>query len=293
MPLKTLAGLIDLIIFSNVFIACCAVAQGAMAYRLLALPVNSRVLVVLGCATLALYNFSMILAKPAQPEMSPYRRARWIFRHERSLWVWTGLALSVVAVFAFQFHSESLLLLLVMGAMGLAYNIPFLHDGKRYRFGLRQIPGIKLFYIGLVWAMSCVLLPVAEAHHNGWLIDWPRVVQLMGWVFLFVVAITIPFDVRDIYQDRHYGLKTIPVMWGVRTAHVLCGLLLVMHIAWVLISGYTWEIRLVLAGVSSLCAAVILFPKMSKGTYYYFLLLDGMLILQFLVVQFLTPVGRA
>lgn len=262
-----------------------------MVYRLLSLPVNSRVLVVLGCATLALYNFSMILAKPAQPAASPYRRVRWIFRHERSLWGWTGVALVTALVLSLQFHIESFLLLLVVGGMGLAYNIPFIRDGEGHRFGLRQIPGLKLFYIGMVWAMSCVLLPVAEAYHNGWPVEWLRVLQLMGWMFLFVVAITIPFDVRDIYQDRHYGLKTIPVMWGVRTAHVLCGLLLAAHIAWILASDYDWRVRLALAGVSVCCAAIILFPKTRKGTYYYFLLLDGMLILQFLVLRFSSPVG--
>src|SRR5690606_30678237 len=150
----------------------------------------------------------MILAKPARPDASPYRRVRWIFRHERSLWVGTGVALLTVAVLSFQFQCAWIFLLLIMGVMGMAYNIPVLQDTTTgQRFGLRQIPGLKLFYIGLVWAMSCVLLPVAEAHHDGWLVQWFPVMQLMCWVFLFIVVITIPFDIRDIYQDRHYGLK--------------------------------------------------------------------------------------
>lgn len=280
--------MLDLILFSNVFIACCAVAQGAMTYRLLAVPIDKKVLLVLGCATLALYNFSMILARPARPELSPYRRVRWIFRHERSLWGWTGVALATAFILSLQFHVESLVLLLAMGAMGMAYNVPFLRDDSGRRFGLRQIPGLKLFYIGLVWAMSCVLLPVAEAHHNGWHVPWLQVGQLMCWVFLFIVAITIPFDIRDIYQDRHYGLKTIPILLGVRTAHALCGLLLAVHIAWLMVSGYPLAIRLPLAAVSLICAIAILFPEKQKGTYYYFLLLDGMLVLQFLAVESAT-----
>ena len=278
-------AVLDLVLFSNVFIAFCAIAQGAMTYRLLSLPVDRTVLAVLGCATLALYNFSMILARPAQPELSPYRRVRWIFRHEGSLWWWTGIALTVAFAFSLQFHIESLFLLLTMGAMGMAYNVPFLRDDAGRKFGLRQIPGLKLFYIGLVWAMSCVLLPVAEAHHNGWLVPWSQVAELMGWVFLFVVAITIPFDVRDIYQDRHYGLKTLPVIFGVRTAYVLCGVLLAIHLVWLLASDYALEIRLPLAVVSVTSAIVILWPTSRKGTYYYFLLLDGMLILQFLAIE--------
>ena len=286
--MKIFRELLDLIIFSNVLIACCAVAQGALTYRLLALPMNGKVLAVLGCATLALYNFSMILAKPARPAASPYRRVRWIFRHERSLWVWTGAAVLAGAALSLQFHHESFFLLLIIGAMGAAYNVPFLQDAGGHRFGLRQIPGLKLFYIGLVWAMSCVLLPVAEAHHDGWPVQWFPVMQLMCWTFLFLVAITIPFDIRDIYQDQYYGLKTIPIMLGSPAAHALCGVLLAIHGGWILVSALPLAMRLALAGVSLVCAGAILLPKGEKGTYYYFFVLDGMLILQFLSIAFLA-----
>ncbi len=277
--------LLDLLLFSNVFVACCAMAQGGLTYLVLALPMDYTVLVILGCATLALYNFSMILAKPRRPECSPYRRVRWIFRHERSLWAWTGVALAVSLLLGLQLHGPSLLLLGVMGAMGLAYNLPFIRIGGIGRLtGLRQITGIKLFYIGLVWAMSSVLFPVAEAYHDGFVVNWAQVTQLMAWVFLFVVAITIPFDIRDIYQDRHYGLKTIPVILGERNALVLCGLLLTGHIVWVWVSDYAVWIRVALAVVSLFSLLVILFPPMKRNEYYYFLLLDGMMILQFLAV---------
>ncbi len=276
---------LDTLLFSNVFIACCAVVQGGLTYLLLSLPVNHTVLAILGCATLAMYNFSMILAKPQHPETSPYRRVRWVFRHERSLWAWTGLALTVVFALGFRLHVPSFVLLGVMGVMGLAYNLPIIRIAGAQRWtGLRQITGLKLFYIGLVWVMSSVLLPVAEAYHDNLRIVWPQVGQLMGWVFLFVVAITIPFDIRDVYQDRYYGLKTIPVLFGERKALALSGVLLAVHIGWVWISSYPLEIRLALAIASLLCLLSILFPPVKKNEYYYFLLLDGTLLLQFFAV---------
>ncbi|MGK6349916.1 UbiA family prenyltransferase [Parapedobacter sp. DT-150] len=276
---------LDMLLFSNVFIAGCAVAQGRLTYSLLSLPVNYSVLAILGCATLALYNFSMILARPRHPETSPYRRVRWIFQHERSLWGWTGVALVVCLVFGLRLHLPSFALLGVMGAMGLAYNVPFIRiKGERHWAGLRQVTGLKLFYIGAIWAMSSVLLPVAEVYHDGFAIFWPQVLMLMGWVFLFVVAITIPFDIRDIYQDRYYGLKTIPVLVGERKALALSSLLLVLHIGWVWLSPYVLTIRLVLCLVSLLCLLIIVFSPMKKNEYYYFLVLDGTLVVQFLVV---------
>src|SRR5690606_42027194 len=95
-----------------------------MTYLLLSLPIDYTVLAILGCSTLALYNFSMILARPADPEISPFRRVRWVFRHERSLWVWTGVALVTVFVFGLQLLAPSFAFLGVMGAMGLDAYLP-------------------------------------------------------------------------------------------------------------------------------------------------------------------------
>ena len=256
-----------------------------MTYLMLALPVDYTVLAILGCTTLALYNFSMILARPPHPERSPFRRVRWVFRHERSLWMWTALALGAVFVLGLQLHTPSFALLGVMAAMGIVYNLPIVRvAGTQRRAGLRQITGLKLFYIGLVWVMSSVLLPVAEAYHDELTIAWPQVWQLMAWVFLFVVAITIPFDIRDIYQDRYYGLKTIPVLVGERRALVLSSVLLSVQLTWVWVSDYPLGIRLALVIVSAACLVFMWVPPIKKNEYYYFLLLDGMLMVQFLAL---------
>ncbi len=275
--------IVDTVLFSNVFIAACAVAQGGLTYLLLSLPFDGVVLTILGCSTLALYNFSMILGKPPQPEKSRFRRVRWVFKHERSLWIWTGLAVATLLALGLQLHWPAFLLLGFMGAMGLAYNLPVLPiRGRRHWVGLRQITGLKLFYIGLMWAMSNVLLPVARAYYEGVVVDVWQVVQLFVWVFLFVVAITIPFDIRDIYQDRYYGLKTIPVMVGERKALALSAGLLILHAGWIWISGYPLSVRLALSSTSLFCLAMILFPPVKKNEYYYFFILDGMMALQFL-----------
>lgn len=279
-----LRRLIDLLLFSNVFIACCAMAQGGLTYLILSLPINYRVLGILGCATLALYNFSMILARPEHPDQSPYRRVRWIFAHERSLWVWTSVALVGSLGFALFLHALSFLLLGIAGAMGLAYNLPVRRSTGRHWVGLRQLPGLKLFYIGLVWTMSCVLLPVTEAYQVGYPIAWTQALQVMCWVFLFVLAITIPFDIRDVYQDSRYGLKTIPVMVGKHRSLLLSVFLLLVHMGWVGWSDYPIEIRGPLTMVSLVCLFAILFQPRGRNPYYYFFVLDGMLLLQFLAV---------
>src|SRR5688500_11591307 len=76
-------SVLDFLLFSNLFIAICAVAQGLITYHLLQVPPDKYVLAFLFFSTIGLYNFSMLLAKPKDPGSSPYTRVRWIFSHHR------------------------------------------------------------------------------------------------------------------------------------------------------------------------------------------------------------------
>ena len=80
---KYLRQSIDLLLFSNIFIALCAVAQGLVTYQLLKVKPDMYVLGLLFSSTLALYNFSIVLSKPKNPENSTSARVRWIFSHYR------------------------------------------------------------------------------------------------------------------------------------------------------------------------------------------------------------------
>ena len=79
-----------------------------------------------------------------------------------------------------------------------------------YPFGLRKIPFIKIFVISFVWTISSMLLLVLE---NNIPISQNIVLHLIAR-FLFVFAITIPFDIKDLKYDAQ-SLRTIPLFFGV------------------------------------------------------------------------------
>ncbi|MGB4773888.1 MAG: hypothetical protein WBP45_01835, partial [Daejeonella sp.] len=81
--LKYLRQTLDFLLFSNIFIALCAVAQGLVTYQLLHVKPEKYILTILFCSTLALYNFSILLSRPKEPEKSSFKRVRWIFSHYR------------------------------------------------------------------------------------------------------------------------------------------------------------------------------------------------------------------
>lgn len=83
----------------------------------------------------------------------------------------------------------------VIVMMGLLYNSAFLEHF------IRKIPLFKIFYVGLTWALI-----------NSWLIlpQFNGPIFLISW--LFVSAMVLPFDIRDMREDE---VITFPRLIGV------------------------------------------------------------------------------
>jgi 4-hydroxybenzoate polyprenyltransferase len=181
---------------------------------------------------------------------------------------------------------ESRILLIFLGILSFLYGIPLFSLGG-LKFGLRNIPGLKPFLITLVWTMSCVLLPVLEAQdlHTAD-ISMRDTTILIAKRFLFVAALTVPFDIRDLFQDKQFGLKTIPVAWGEKNAYLFCQVLLAGYIVLLFLfhnNGFNSDFW-ALTSVAFLTGWLIFKSKWEKDEYYYFFYLDGVLILQYVVL---------
>lgn len=280
-------------LFSNLFIAICAVAQGLVTYHLLKAPPDIYVLSFIFFATIGLYNFSMLLAKPKKPENSPFVRVRWIFSHHRMIISITLISLLCLIPLTILYLSiEAKVMMLFTGLIAVGYNIPFLSLNNQY-IGLRNIPGIKLFLIAMVWSVSCVLLPIVELQHSSMVNISPSdTLLLVAKRFLFIAAITVPFDIRDLFQDKLYALKTIPVMLGERKAYIFCQFLLLGYLLLLILfrqSNYL-DIAAVMLNLG-ITGWLIFHSTIKKNEYYYFLYLDGTMLLQYLLLLLFSFLG--
>lgn len=279
---NALHSFLDFLLFSNLFIACCAMAQAALTYFLLKTPINPLVVSLLGCATLFLYNFSLILSKPKDYNISPYKRVHWFFSHYRLIISISAIAFILMILLASALSLNSFLLLATISVLAMSYNSPILKIGS-HRFGLRNMPGAKLFIIAIVWACSCVWIPIMELRSDGLIISTLDTFLLVSKRFLFVMAITLPFDIRDLYQDRSFHLKTIPVLIGKKNSMRLCQILLITYTLFLFIFADTISNEIItLALIAILTNFLIFNTSLKKNEYYYFLLLDGTLLLQFM-----------
>lgn len=275
------------LVHTNVLIALAAVAQCALTYYILNLPVNDPILVIEGATTLLLYNLSLYLSLPKDPSKSPFQRTRWIGKNMWFFWLLSAIA-TVITIWAlFQVHLMTLFFLGFIGVISLAYAVPLLKVKGKW-VGMRQVPGLKVFYIALVWSLSSVGLPVVELYANGANIDWYQANYLGLVKIVFLVLCTLPFDIRDYEQDSLYNLKTVPILLGKQRAINLSYGIGVFHLILILLSPNTWAVRIALLITTVLILIMFRFIIFSKEKHYHHVyLLDLALVLQWFFVWLL------
>ena len=158
------------------------------------------------------------------------------------------------------FSWQLIFLLLPAGGISLLYPIVFDHPARAYT-SLRTLPGLKIFLISIVWVYVTYLIP--EMVWYGFdLTDLPEAFCRM----LFVIALTIPFDIRDMEKDDA-RLRTLPQMLGAEGSLQLSKAFVVLYQIWVIIS-YTlghrdiWEMFTWLLGLE---LASFLLKRVSKN----------------------------
>lgn len=282
---KTFYKALDFLLFSNIFIALCAIAQAKVTYLLLGAECDVHVLGILFFSTIALYNFSTFMSKPAQPKKSPFRRVRWVYGNYRLIITLTLIAIISLIVITLFLSAASQVLLLFLGVIAVAYNLPLFSIGDK-RFGLRNVPGLKLFLIALIWSLSCVLLPIVElGSSQSVVISASDTILLIAKRFLFIAAITVPFDIRDLYQDRSFDLKTIPVVLGERKSYWVCQGFLIAYLTLLILFTKQFNVDFFALSLTIILTGWLIFKsEWKKDEYYYFFYLDGVMILQFVML---------
>jgi 4-hydroxybenzoate polyprenyltransferase len=283
---KILQSIVDFLLFSNVFMALCAVAQGLVTFYLIGSKPIPAVLFLLFTSTLGIYNFSIFIGKPKQLDKTATTREKWYFTHSRLMITLAIVSIMSLAPLFFLVTMESKILLIFLAVISFCYGLPLFTLGDK-KFGLRNIPGLKQFLITLVWTMSSVLLPVMESlHAHLSTISLRDVTILLAKRFLFIGALTMPFDIRDIFHDYSVGLKTIPVIYGEKKAYLFCQIVLIGYVVLLFLfrnNGFNNDF-FALTITAVLAGWLIFHSTIEKNDYYYFFYVDGVLILQYLML---------
>jgi 4-hydroxybenzoate polyprenyltransferase len=193
---------------------------------------------------------------------------------------------SAVGLFgsAFYVKGETLAVFAPLALLTIIYSI-LIFGNKNDRFRFRRVPFLKIFLISFVWSGSTVLLPVIQSPESFGRI---HAALMFAERFFFIIAMAIPFDIRDMETDRRAGLKTIPLLLNENKALTLSYLSLLVFF---LISFFHYELRndwfiIGAFGTSALTTCLFISQKtFRKLNWYYSGILDGTMILQGLLVM--------
>jgi 4-hydroxybenzoate polyprenyltransferase len=125
---------------------------------------------------------------------------------------------------------------------------------------------LKIFVIAFVWATVTVILPVLSGDTEA----FTSINFLIEFVqrLVFVVALTLPFDIRDIRFDTHQ-LGTIPQMIGIKQSRILGVVMLTLVVLFEFLkTPLLIDQALILAGICSFTGFLIM-QSVVKQTEYY------------------------
>ncbi|QNH61949.1 UbiA family prenyltransferase [Hymenobacter sediminicola] len=280
----TLRQWTDAVLYSSTWLALAALALTWATFLFWRVDIPWRLAVLIFAATLFLYNIDSVLPYKFQQQLVLSGRKRWMLTHRRELFALAIAALVVAGVLFFLDGWQHLTLFLGhLAAISLLYSLPLVKWRGRWR-ALRDLPLLKVFLIAYVWAAVTVWIP---ALYLGKPLAAPLVLVLFARRFCFILALAFVFDIRDYTKDRLTGTLTFPGVFGVRATKLFA--LAVLAVANVLLPwGVSYAHLLALLLPSVLAAAVIWYADETRPDYYFALLTDGVMIVQFLAVYWAT-----
>lgn len=229
--LKVFFSIIKPLIFSNLFVSFCVAAFTHLTYIIFDLPKNNAWIVILMVFSFTFFTYNgqrliRLKEKLIHPE-NLSEGIKWTIKHKIILSVFCIFLGIVGMICNLYIHPTSWLILIPMGILSTTYVIPIIPFYKNCP-SLRDLPYLKIFIIGLVWSLIIVGLPMLDT--QSILKINTKLILALTQNFLFIIAITLPFDVRDLKFDEIINLKTIPRLIGVKNSILLAEILLLISI---------------------------------------------------------------
>ena len=278
------------LVFGNFWVAICAAAMYAASVFTLAEPFEWRWLFVVFASTLAAYNYHRVPESSLAYYARGSERHVWIKENRKALILIVLLSSTLAGLLIFPILDlRTLWWFVPAGLFSLLYVLPVLPVGGKWT-RLRDFPFVKTFIISAVWAV----ITVVPASKEALLLERisPAVLWLMAERFVFLTAISIPFDLRDLTIDAQNKVKTFAGTWGFEKTLFYCRILLVVFaiIALVgfqltLISGATCLAMIVSAASTGWLIAQI---NEQSGEMIYAFWLEGTMIDQFFWIFLLS-----
>ena len=202
--------------------------------------------------------------------------------HYHAKTIMMGIGVLGMLYFVIHLSLVEILGLGVAGALSLGYAIPCIPFRGKW-WSIREIPYMKIWVIVLAWIISTSIVPLIDIVNIYSYDDRWSTLLFFLQQGAFIVALTIPFDVRDLKTDFPHQ-RTLPMVFGVSRSIKIAQNAMILAFIFAffnyLIGFFGFPEMLVQLGVSMLGVLLVRRGTIHRSPLYYSILLDGMIILQ-------------
>lgn len=224
------ATVIDWGLELRLWVATCVTGLSLFSARALGLAFDGTTTSALGIiffATLALYNLDGSLDAPKAPIRHSGRAPEWRaapapsathHRRRRLHLALTGLASIALLVLAARLSLRALLLTGGGALICSLYAIPLTlthksRGGSRRSVRLKALPFLKAPFVGCAVGTAVVWVPLWASDGRVLL---PQALVLTSALSLYCCTNALLFDLPDVGEDKHMGVPTLPLRWGLQ-----------------------------------------------------------------------------
>ncbi len=252
-----------------------------------------HLLVFVFFATLLVYNLNLLEGMKSL-KTSAFRSVRhnWIVKHEKFIWAFSFLSLIISVGELTALKRDTLIFLLVPGLFALGYAVPIKLPGVK-TIRLREVPFVKIFLVAWVWGTFTVGLPLVQ---QGGLSE---LFQLKSFLIffaraVFIFAITIPFDIRDLAYDSDKSVVTIPSRFGIEQSKYFSLFLLFVFtvISFIRFQAGFCDLPVLFALLISAftTAGLVMMINIKRKELFYSGFMEGTMLLQWVLVMIFSAI---
>ena len=277
---KLIRDVVNLLIYGGSFIGLCAACITALSLELTGKTDQYLdYIFFIGAATAALYSAHRVIGLRKLEHIKSSERYDVIRQYKTHIWIYCILWIGVTFWLFLPLASFELILWLIPGGfIGAAYVIPFLSGNKR----LRDLGWGKILMIGWSWGWLTAFIPL------WYFADAPLQMAIVNGVerMLFIIVLTIPFEIRDFKVDQSVGLITMPEKLGRGKTYRLTVLFCVLVILLSAVISFhyinpSYVIAMTLTSIVVL--PIVKYSYHIEDDFYFGGLIDGLMIFALLM----------
>lgn len=273
---RFIRDIVNLFLYGGAFIGLCASSLTALTFEVVSdVSLQFPYISLIGVSTAALYSAHRVIGLRKLTHVITFDRYTIIRKYKQHIWLYCIIWIALTAWFFLPLiNLKFILWLLPGGSIALAYILPLLSQGRR----LRDLGWIKIILIGWSWSWLTAFLP---AYYFG---EAPLPISILIGIerMIFILAITIPFEIRDLTIDKSVGLVTMPskfgMKWTMRIGLIFCAVIIILS----LVIAYHFLDSAYVVGMSLTCILVAWILKKSIAVtddYFFSGVTDGTMIL--------------